>query len=170
MSEEYLIEQQLHSNATELISVGVHNAVCIAFKKLGLQPKKDYQSGEVKTDEMGVPIMEERCHIEFEVDEADAFGKKKTIRRWMVLAISNEKHALRCMWESWKGSPISADADGYARLKPSEIIGKSAKLQILHKEKQDKTLKHVIDKVWPAEVEYVPQHAIDYSLDPSVSA
>ena len=70
----------------------------------------------------------------------------------MVLAISNEKHALRCMGEL-KRKSNSADADGYARLKPSEII-ESPSCRFAQGE-AGQTLKHVIDKVWPAEVEYV---------------
>ena len=163
---EFAIEEQLQTSAHELITVGTHDAVCTAFKKLGPLPQLDFNTGQQKVDDMGVPVLAEMCYVEFEVDEADTSGRKKSVRRYMKLAISNEKHALRCLLESWFGAPLGVDADGYARVKPGEIIGKSAKLQILHKKKQSGDLKHVVDKVWPAQTEYVPQKAIDWSLDP----
>ena len=166
MEDTFAIEAKLQTHEHELINVGAHDAVCTAFKRLGPMPQMDFNTGNQLVDDMGVPVLAEMCYIEFEVDESDSYGKKKTIRRWMKLAISNERHALRRLLEDWNGKPLQPDADGYARVKPNEIIGKSAKVQILHKNKKDGTPKHVVDKVWPATTEYVPQREIDWSLEP----
>jgi hypothetical protein len=110
----------------ELLQPGSYPAVCVSLVDIGTM-----------TGPFGT---QQKLWLEWEVDEGNVNGQRRTIGKLYTNSISN-KAKLREHLEAWRGKPFARDElDGFDM---TDILGKSCLLAISNNTKGDKTYANV---------------------------
>ena len=119
------------------VDEGVIHAVCVDNVDLGI--KEVAYQGESKNVH--------KMKLIFEVpDQLMPDGRSKTIGKTFTASLAQSAN-LRKALESWLGRPLNADELASCDL--DALIGKTAKLLVLHKEIEGRTM-HVIETIQPS--------------------